>query len=276
MKIKLVPIIAISCMVLTGCSQDEIEKMIYKKPVVQTKEVANNQDKQLKDEKSSDEKVSDEKANNDDKLLAKYLKLKKQLYLERLQRINTQYESICSEYETRKYTDKTLIELVSKLYGEVDKVLNEIYEELKEYVPEDKMEQIEKEQLDWKSKKEEQSKQCNDEVATELKLDQNLYCITEKRCKDLLDYLSSEKCEIDNSIENIIPQEKVQDNNDVNQSNDEKTNDDKVNDDQEENNNADDKNIDIEGLVKNLNKINFDSNCSFLVFTLVFRGAFYC
>ena len=213
MKFKLLAMVIVCCIATTGCTQNFVFKIGPEKENVKTSNVKNST--------LSNSKGSYNKGIN------LQLKDKKQSYLQRLQDIRDEYERISSEYDQGKHCTATLRNISAKSYKESDKILNEIYQDLRKYMPSDIMEKIKKDQLEWIAKKEKEEKHCR-EISTGLITDQQMYYITEERCKILLDYLSNEDC--------VVHKKNTKNNDNLNIENNKDVYNEKIEDNTKENN----------------------------------------
>ena len=116
-----------------------------------------------------------------------------------MQEIYEEYEKTRTEFEVGNLPNSDMRDVILESYEGYDKILNEIYQDLKKYLPEEKMQNIKQEQLNWITEKEDHAKYLT-EISTPLIRDQQILYMTETRCKELLDYLSSDTDKNDKDI----------------------------------------------------------------------------
>lgn len=174
--------IAMAFNMMVGCSNQSNDKISKDEKGVTATDTVKNNSKEQEDEKESEDKtniVSEEE-----------LKTKKEQYLERIQVISQKYEDTYAEYENGNLCDADLGNGAIEAYEEYDKVLNEIYQDLKKYLPENKMQDIKEEQLKWVDNKEEKEEYIK-KYTTSLQAELAMVDIIKDRCIELLDYLVS-------------------------------------------------------------------------------------
>lgn len=194
-------IVALSLATMFGCAKKPNSNASQEEKITS----ANNtvQDTNGGQEKSKDSEKSEdnEKLDLEDEILAK-----KQQYIDRMEKIHEEYTRVLGEYDVGNLPTSELGAISVKTYQKYDEVLNDIYQDLKKYLPADEMRDIKQEQLEWIKEKERKEKEMK-KIGTYIHVNQNLGGITRTRCEELLGYLTGEKVEVqsnDKSIEDII------------------------------------------------------------------------
>ena len=142
-----------------------------------------------------------EKENEELKLRTKLLDLRSG-YMERMDEIWQEY----NEWGRGDLSNAEQRSAIIDAYNEYDKILNEIYQDLKKYLKEDEMQKITDEQLEWIKYKEEAKKEIQ-EIGSYMEADRNELGMTKTRCEELVNYFiitKKDKVQNEKSIDIII------------------------------------------------------------------------
>lgn len=203
MNKKLIVItIAIVLNLMVGCSNQSNDKISQKEKTTTSTDTVQNT---IKEQVEQDEKEPEEKENlvSDEEL-----KTKKEQYLERIENIYKKYENEYIEYEYGNLCNAEIRGEAIEAYEEYDKILNEIYQDLKKYLPEDKMQDVKEEQVKWISDTN-KDKEYMIEMSTGFQTDLEMVYIIKDRCIELLDYLICDNDKVEETQNSNISTDEI-------------------------------------------------------------------
>ncbi|GAA3652841.1 lysozyme inhibitor LprI family protein [Asaccharospora irregularis] len=194
-------IVALSLATMFGCAKKSNSNASQEEKITSANSTVQDTNEGQEKAKGSEESEDNEKLDLEDEILAK-----KQQYIDRMEKIHEEYTRVLGEYDVGNLPTSELGAISVKTYQKYDEVLNDIYQDLKKYLPADEMRDIKQEQLAWIKEKERKEKEMK-KIGTYIHVNQNLGAITRTRCEELLGYLTGEKVEVqssDKSIDDII------------------------------------------------------------------------
>lgn len=194
-------IVALSLATMFGCAKKSNSNASQEEKITSDNNTVQDTNGGQEKSKDSEESEDNEKLDLEDEILDK-----KQQYIDRMEKIHEEYTRVLGEYDVGNLPTSELGAISVKTYQKYDEVLNDIYQDLKKYLPADEMRDIKQEQLAWIKEKERKEKEMK-KIGTYIHVNQNLGAITRTRCEELLGYLTGEKVEVqssDKSIDDII------------------------------------------------------------------------
>lgn len=145
--------------------------------------------KSIKEDTSTEIITMNENNKEDDDLdlRSKLLDLRSQ-YMDRMDEVWDEYTEAYSIWQREALSTAEYRSLIINALNEYDKILNEIYQDLKKYLKEDDMEKITTEQLEWIKEKEEEKKRFLKELGVYAEADKLELMMTKERCEELVNY----------------------------------------------------------------------------------------
>lgn len=177
---------------------DEIDNIESKSNVVK-EEVLNLEKEIEKNEKNKNTNVTDsnssEHKENKTKLVNQ-IQSKNQLYIEKLNELEVEKSKIHENYGSGASCTAEYVTNTEAVYNKYDKLINEIYSDLKRYLPSDKMNELKSVQLKWIAEKESVKEQALKNEAgahanwVAIGVNDLMTEMTKERCYELLNYFS--------------------------------------------------------------------------------------